>query len=420
MNRFLSIVVSVLLFFTFLPCEVYAATGEIPSVSADGAVLMDAETGEILYSKNMDSAYPPASTTKLMTALLTFEKCNLDDVVTIGANPPKADGSKIYIYEGENIKVRDLLYALFLVSANDSAEALAEHISGSIGNFAQEMNKRAQELGCTDTNFVNPSGLYDKNHKTSAKDLALIMRELVKQPEYSKIATTLSYKIAPTNKCSKERPLSNENRLLQSSSCYYYKGCEGGKTGYTSQSQHSFVASASKDGRRLIVALIHDSKKTFFNDSIKLFNYGFSNTKLVKMFSKGEQVTTYVNDNLYIPLYASKDFYYVKKADSAIIPKVSLIDKDLTNISFKKNDAVIKADIICGDKRLGSVDLLSGIDHSLKSPAPSASKKTSSLILKFILYALIAFSAAVILLLIRKNIRKRKRKGKKKNMRNQI
>lgn len=415
MKKFLIIALSSLLLFTFLPNKSYAAENKIPSVSADGAVLMDAETGEILYSKNMDSAYPPASTTKLMTALLTLENCSLDDVVTVGSNPPKADGSKIYIYEGENIKVRDLLYALLLVSANDSAEALAEHIGGSVDRFAQEMNKRARELGCTDSNFVNPSGLYDKNHKASAKDLALIMRELVKHPEYSKIATCLSYKIAPTNKCSKERPLYNENRLVQNCSSYYYKGCEGGKTGYTVQSQHSFVASASKDGRRLIIALIHDSKKTFFSDSIKLFNYGFSTTKLVKMFSKGEQVTTYAKNDLCIPLYAASDFYYVKKTDSNLIPKVSLINEDLKNISFKKNDTVMKADIICGDKRLGSISLLSGIDHIISESVPIGFKRTSSLILKAALYTFIAICSAVIVLLIRKNLRKRlqKRKNKK-------
>lgn len=413
MKRLLIVILSAALLFTLLPYKVYAADNKIPSVSADGAVLMDAQTGEILYSKNMDSAYPPASTTKLMTALLTLENCNLDDVVTIGANPPKAEGSKIYIYEGENIKIRDLLYALLLVSANDSAEALAEHIGGSIDNFAQEMNKRARELGCTDTNFVNPSGLYNKNHKTSAKDLALIMRELVSHPEYSKIATSLSYKIAPTNKCSKARPLYNENKLLQSFSSYYYKGCEGGKTGYTVQSQHSFVASASKGGRRLIVALIHDSKKTFFCDSIKLFNYGFENTKLMKMFSKGQQVTTYAENDLYIPLYAASNFYYVKKSDSKVIPKLSLIDKDLSNISFKKNDVVMKADIMYSDnKRLGSISLLSGIDHKINTAVPIVSKKTSSLILKAVLYIFIAMCSVVIVLLIRKNLRRSLRKKK--------
>lgn len=141
-----------------------------------------------------------------MTALLTLERGNLDDIVTIGRKPPLAEGSKIYILEGEKIKVRDLLYGLLLASANDCAEALAEYLSGSLDNFSKDMNKRAKELGCTNTNFVNPSGLYNDKHRTSARDLAIIMNELVKQPEYSKIATTLSYNILPTNK-SKEKDL---------------------------------------------------------------------------------------------------------------------------------------------------------------------------------------------------------------------
>ncbi len=173
-------------------------------IAADGVVLMDSKTGKIIYSKNPDKPYPPASTTKIMTALLTLERGNLDDIVTIGRKPPLAEGSKIYILEGEKIKVRDLLYGLLLASANDCAEALAEYLSGSLDNFSKDMNKRAKELGCINTNFVNPSGLYNDKHRTSARDLAIIMNELVKQPEYSKIATTLSYNIPPTNK-SKEK-----------------------------------------------------------------------------------------------------------------------------------------------------------------------------------------------------------------------
>jgi D-alanyl-D-alanine carboxypeptidase len=225
------------------------ASSSVPSVSADSAVLMDAETGEILYSKNMNAAYPPASTTKIMTALLTIEKCKLDDVVTVGKEPPLADGSKIYIFEGEQLKVKDLLYGLLLPSANDCAEALAEHISGSMDKFAVLMNKRAAELGCKNTNFVNPSGLYDENHKTSAYDLALILRELSKHEEFKEVATTLAYKIGVTNKSPVERPLWNENKLIQKYSGYYYPYCIGGKTGYTVQSAHSYVSVAEKDGQ---------------------------------------------------------------------------------------------------------------------------------------------------------------------------
>jgi serine-type D-Ala-D-Ala carboxypeptidase (penicillin-binding protein 5/6) len=345
------------------PIEVHAENTP-PSVSADSAILLDANTGEILFSKNPDSAYPPASTTKIMTALLVFENANLNNYVTVGENPPKVDGTRLGLIEGEKIKVIDLLYAMLLASDNDCAEALAEYIGGSIDNFANMMNKRAKELGATHTNFVNPSGLFDNNHKTSANDLALIMKKLSENPEYSKIATTLYYKISPTNKSKETRTVWNENRLVQKNSTYYYKDAIGGKTGYTIQSFHSYVATATRDGHKLIVALVHDKKKTFFPDSIALFNYGFNNFKLEKLYSKGDIVTTYTKDNLSIPLIAASDFYYTKKVDSNSIPTLSLKKTNLSLKSFKKGDTVEQTTILVDGKSLGKLELISGTDYS--------------------------------------------------------
>lgn len=366
MKKICAIFILSFMFLSYMPQKV-SAKDAAPSVSADSAVLMDAETGEILYSKNADSAYPPASTTKTMTALLTLERSNLDDIVTVGKNPPLVDGSKIFIYEGEQLKVKDLLYALFLVSANDCAEALAEHIGGSMDNFTKMMNQRAKELGCTDTNFENPTGLFDSNHKTSAKDLALIMRELAKHPEFKEIATTLSYKIAPTNKFDKERPLSNENRLVQKNTKYYYDGIEGGKTGYTIQSDHSYVASATRNGERLIVALVHDKNKTYFNDAVNLFNYGFNNFQLVRLFAKGDKVSNYMEHNLSIPLYAAEDFYYIKDKSDTAVPKLSLESKSLSTMTFKNGDNVLNASITFESKNIGTLKLTSGVDHIISS-----------------------------------------------------
>lgn len=244
-------------------------------VAADSAVLMDGKTGEILYSKNMNTAYPPASTTKIMTALLVLENCKLDDIVTIGKKPPNTEGNNICLIVEEQFTVKDLLYALILESANDCANALAEHISGSVENFALKMNERAKELGCKNSNFVNPNGLYHKYHKSSARDMALIMRELIKYKEFTEIATTMSYSIPATNKTVRERLIPNRNKLLIKNSGVYYEGCIGGKTGYTIQSKHSYVAGAVRGNSELIVALVHDQEKKFYEDTIKLFNFGF-------------------------------------------------------------------------------------------------------------------------------------------------
>ncbi|MDF2884677.1 MAG: Serine-type D-Ala-D-Ala carboxypeptidase [Clostridiaceae bacterium] len=377
MRKFVVLLMICLLVLSNFSGLVYAKDNP-PTVSADSAVLMDATTGEVLYGKNMDTAYPPASTTKIMTALLTLENCNLDDVVTVGKNPPLADGSKIYIFEGEKITVRDLLYGLILVSANDCAEALAEYISGSMDKFAEKMNSRALELGCKDTNFVNPSGLFNPNHKTSAKDLALIMRQLVLNSEYTKIATTQSYKIAPTNKSTLERPLWNENKLIQKGSKYYYEGCEGGKTGYTVQSDHSYVASATKDGHRLIVALVHDKNKTFFDDAPALLNYGFNTYDLVKLYSKGDLISNYKKNGIEIPLLANEDIYYVKEKGSTLKPNIDIsTESDLALKKIHKGDIVGKV-TVRSDKNSQSYALASSIDHNLTSSIESVVSNKSN------------------------------------------
>lgn len=396
MKKFLTILLSSIIIFSNINLKVLAK-GPEPTVSAEGAVLMDAATGEILYSKNMNAAFPPASTTKIMTALLTLEKCNLDDIVTVGKNPPFADGSKIYIFEGEQLTVRDLLYGLLLPSANDCAEALAEHISGSMDEFAKLMNKRAKELGCENTNFVNPSGLYNENHKTSAKDLALIMRQLSSMPEYKTIATTSATKIAPTNKNKDERPLWNENKLIQKSSRYYYDGIIGGKTGYTVQSEHSYVAAATRNGQRLIVALVHDKNKTFFEDSVNLFNYGFNNYKLEKLFSKGDEITSYKSENLTIPLIAGEDFYYVKEKNSNEVPTYTLPQTNLSDRSFKTGDILLETPVTFSNKQIGNLKVASGIDHEIK---PVFSFKNDSKVNNNLLYFAVPGIAIILLMAV--------------------
>jgi len=341
-----------------------------PAVSADSVVLLDATTGKILYEKNKDSAYPPASTTKTMTILLVLENLKLNDVVTVSKNAAATDGSRIYLLEGEKISVKELLYGLILASANDCAVALAEHISGSTEKFAKLMNEKASSLGCKNTHFVNPNGLYDVNHKTSAYDLSLIMQQLTKHPEFSKISTTSSYTMAATNKTKQKRPLWNENRLIQKKDDYYYQGCEGGKTGYTIQSQHSYIAVASRNGQKLIVALVHDSKKTFFPDSRKLLDYGFNNFELSKQFNKNDIVSKLTLDNgTALPLLASKDLYIIKNKNSPLVPNIKTEQTKMNLLSIKKGDVISKSIITLG-KYSYTLDLASGINYTKITPSP--------------------------------------------------
>ncbi len=419
-------IVFVMIFFTNMTAF---AKDNPPAVSADGVVIMDGQTGQVLYSKNPNTPYPPASTTKIMTALLTLENCSLDDKVTVSKNAASVDpsSSRAGLRENEELTIKDLLYGLQFVSGNDCALALAEHVGGSVDNFSEMMNKRAEELGCKNTNFVNPNGLYDDNHRTTAFDLALIMRELVKHPEYSEIATDpVTYSITPSNMQGLVHKVSNENKMVCNSGMYHLDGFEGGKTGYTIQSLHSYVASASRNGQRFIVTWMHAKPTTHYDETIKLMNYAFNNFETKKLYSKGDIVTNCQTDsNNTIPLVASEDFYYLTDKGSSQVP-VSEISKDLdlSKKSFSKDDIVTEASILLDGKSIGKLKLASGEDHLtalsvlssvINSPAPVSKPNIFLSVLKFIfmtILILILLFAAVILT-IRFFVKRKRRKMKR-------
>lgn len=261
-----------------------------PEVTSQGCLLMDLDSGQVLFSKNMHDRFYPASTTKILTALIVLEKCSLSETVTVGEAPPYIDGTKIYLYNDEQLTVEQMLYAMMLESANDCAEALAEHISGSTEAFAVLMNQKAKELGCTDSNFVNPHGLHDDNHYTSAWDLALIAKEAMKNPVFRKIVSTRSSQIQPTNKQPELRYLNNLNKLLFYGR-YYYEGVDGIKTGYTSQAKNTLVASCMRDGLHLMGVFL-DCSSGVYIDAKNLFDYGFNNYSSKTLLDLGKSVST--------------------------------------------------------------------------------------------------------------------------------
>lgn len=212
-----------------------------PEIQAQGAVLMDAATGNLLYSKEAETKFYPASITKLMTALLVAEKCSLDDTVTFSKTAVtnlESGAVTLGLVEGDKLTVRQSLYGLLLKSANEVANGLAEHTAGSISKFADMMNARAKELGCTNTNFVNPNGLNNSNHYTTPHDMALIARAAFQNGTVSKIASTLSYQIPATQKAA-ARTISLGHKMLYPNDARYYQGVIGGKTGYFTGRQHA-------------------------------------------------------------------------------------------------------------------------------------------------------------------------------------
>ncbi|MZQ76001.1 MAG: D-alanyl-D-alanine carboxypeptidase [Peptoclostridium sp.] len=296
MRRYLCIIIS---FIVFISTNITAfSQGEDElGLTGEAAVLINADGTEILYEKNAHQKMYPASTTKIMTALLTVENCNLDDVVTIDYDPGYIDGSSMYVKQGETFTVRQLLEFMLVRSANDAAVALANHISGSTDKFKDLMNKRAKELGCKDTHFNNPNGLPDVDHYTSAYDLALIAKEAMKHEDFRKTVKLEKVSLPPTELTPEWRVYRNTNKFLWSNSTIDYKGgsvklkydvINGIKTGYTNVARNCLVTSASKDGLNVISVVLKAEGRNVYIDSRTLIDYGLDNYHVENVIGEDE------------------------------------------------------------------------------------------------------------------------------------
>ena len=357
--------------FLFLFCFTFTnARAEItpPQINAEGCVLIDASTGEVLYGKNEEKVLEPASTTKVMTALITLEKCKLEDEVTVQEDFTKIDGTAIGLLKGDVLTVHDLLFGLLLDSDNDCANALADHISGDVDNFSKLMNAKAKELGALHTNFKNPSGLPDPEHTTTAHDLALFLREAVNNKDYINISTTPFYTITLKNNPSKTIIINNKNYMINKNSKYYYPFAVCGKNGYTTKSNQTYVAAAEKDGHVLVAAFLNAlDKDQNFHDMQTVFNYGFDNYSLVHLYKKGDKFSDYkINDDLTIPIMISKDIDYIapKGTEKSIVSDIKIENVDLSKKSFNQDDNILKGTVYVNDKEYTTIDLTAGVSKS--------------------------------------------------------
>lgn len=251
----------------------------VPQIKSDAAVLYDATHDRVLYEKNADAQHYPASITKLMTALLVLEHCSLSDTVTFSQSAVTnlESGAVILgVKAGDQFTVEQCLYGLLLKSANEIANGLAEHVSGSVSSFADLMNQKAASLGCTGTHFVNPNGLNDPNHYTTARDMALIAEAAFENPTLCRIASTVNYDFPATASVPSVRKLTMGHKMVNPNNKeYYYEGIVGGKTGYTSLAGNTLVTCVERNGTRLI-AVILKSRQTHYADTKALLDYGFS------------------------------------------------------------------------------------------------------------------------------------------------
>ena len=328
------------------------------------AVLMDADTGEVLFEQNAHKELPPASVTKIMTMLLALEavedgKVKLTDEITISERAASMGGSQMYMEVGEVHTLEELLSGIAIVSANDACVAVSEYIAGSEEVFVEKMNQRAQELGMRDTHFVNTNGLPVTDHYTSAYDIAVMSRLLLKHEETRKWFTTwqTTIKVGLPGK-EKEFGLTNTNKLIKQ-----YPGANGIKTGFTQEAGYCLSASAEKEGTTLIaVVLGAETSKIRFEEVTKLLNYGFANYASVTLADEGQRmkkVKLEKGDPYTInAVAAEKASALVKKGEEKQATCKVKIDKNI-KLPLKKGDKVGVLTVYSGKEKVGSCDLLS-------------------------------------------------------------
>lgn len=257
-----------------------------PEITSTASVIMEESTQTILYAKNMDTPLDPGATVKIMTTLIALENGNLTDNVTMTATglAGATDGGVHIAAQLEEVfTLEQCLYAIVLASANDMALQVAEHIGGSVESFVQLMNVRAQELGCTNTVFTNPTGMTDPAQHTTAHDMALIMRALISNEDFRTIAPVLSYSIPATNVSGGTRALANNFTMLDAASPNYYEGCLGGKEGFTQASQSTLVCAATRNDMTLISVVLQGANGQTEPESITTLDYGFANFRMADL-----------------------------------------------------------------------------------------------------------------------------------------
>ena len=334
-----------------------------PAVSAQAAILMDVNSGAVLYEKNIHEVLYPASTTKIMTCLLAVENSTMDEMVEFSYdavfNVP-FDGSNMGIDVGEILPMEDCLYGILVGSANEVASAVGEHVGGDTETFVQMMNDRAKELGCKNTNFVNANGLHDDNHYTTAYDLALIARAFFSNDYLANISNTRRVHFEPTATQPDDFYLNNKNKIISGEIKYEYY--LGGKTGYTSNSRQTLVSCAEKDGMRLVCVVLKENTPDQYNDTIDLFNYGFSNFKKVNV-SEVETKYTIENNGIFSTgqdiFGNSKSILQLDEDACIIIPTSAEFTDVETTISYDNlaNSQVAAIDYTFNDVFVGSVSV---------------------------------------------------------------
>lgn len=343
--------------------QLNAAGAQEFSLQSKAALLMESSTGEIIFSRNEHEKVYPASITKIMTALLALEALDrgeftLQDEVPVTETAAQMGGSQLFLSTGDVVDMESLLIGLVVGSGNDAAVALAEYMAGSVENFVERMNSRAEELGMRNTHFTNPTGLHDENHFTTAFDTALMARELLAYPLYFQWSTIWMDEHFLEGKIKSGKVfLSNTNRLVR-----YYQGCDGIKTGYTDQSLHSIVATAKRNGTRFLSIVFNAPTSDIrYLEARQLLDYGFANFKSVQLAGKNEKVKVLpINKGnlLNIDILTSENVSLLVDKGEKSSYATKLVLPNRLDAPLKKGDKVGSIQVVDGEKILKEVDLI--------------------------------------------------------------
>lgn len=354
-----------LLIISLLPITNLQAIENDITPNASGAILIDADSKQILYDKNADKKLFPASTTKIMTMIIMFEainnkKISFEDQVTTSKYAASMGGSQVYLEEGESMSLEDMFKSIAIASANDASVAVSEYIAGSTNKFVEMMNQKAKELNLKNTHFENVTGLHDNNHYTCPYDLAMMASYLIKIGGDKLLSVTSLYDSYIREDTKQSFWLVNTNKLLK-----LYDGVDGLKTGYTKEAGYCLVTTAKRDEQRLVGVVMKESEpKTRNEEMCNLLDYGFNNYKREIIYKKDSVIEKHVvdkMDNLTINVVCKEDIAYIKAKANDQKYTTKIVYKD-NLLPVKKGDIVATLTVLCDGKEITSYNLYSDND----------------------------------------------------------
>lgn len=344
-----------------------------PSIGAQAAILMDANTGAILYAKNIHEKLYPASITKLLSTYIALQECELDEMVTFSEEAVHSinwwEDANMGVYAGSSLTLEEVLYGILVGSANEAAYAIAEHVSGNLEDFAVLMNKTAKELGCLNSNFVTPNGIHDENHYTTAYDMALIAKAFFSNDTLTKMSSTTRFDVPVTKSQTREGLILTAKSQLLPGKPYAYEPLLGTKTGYTDHARQTLVSCAEKNGLKLICVILKEETPAQFTDTIELFNYGFENFDALYLNNTNNEYSVenhFFTKNIDL-LGNSKTILTLNKDDYIVLPN-TISFEDLTskvNYDDKNINAVACINYYYKNYLLGKINVNLAIEEPI-------------------------------------------------------